>query len=140
MEHIADAIDTLDALLVSLDHVDMDEVQAQVAFARDELREHAVALHGWLQHAEATGDGAVPDAEAVDATALQRIAARFDPDFGGSRGAPKFPRATELEWLLDGREEADAAGMAKLALANMASRVSAASIAVVSNSHSATRT
>ena len=38
MEHIADAIDTLDALLVSLDHVDMDEVQAQVAFARDELR------------------------------------------------------------------------------------------------------
>ena len=100
----------------------LERVRTYFDTRRDELREHAVALHDWLQHAEATGDGAVPDAEAVDATALQRIAARFDPDFGGSRGAPKFPRATELEWLLDGREEADAAGMANLALANMASR------------------
>jgi len=89
---------------------------------RDEVREHAAALHGWLQHAEAVGNGEAPDADAADAMALQRIAARFDPDFGGSRGAPKFPRATELEWLLDAREEADAAGMANLALANMASR------------------
>ncbi len=100
----------------------LERVRTYFDTRRDELREHAVALHGWLQHAEATGDGAVPDAEAVDATALRRIAARFDPDFGGSRGAPKFPRATELEWLLDGREEADAAGTANLALANMASR------------------
>src|SRR5574337_238928 len=83
----------------------LQRVRAYFDAHRDEIREHAAALHGWLQHAEAVGDGEVADADAVDAVALQRIAARFDPDFGGSRGAPKFPRATELEWLLDSASE-----------------------------------
>ncbi|MBS0382460.1 MAG: thioredoxin domain-containing protein [Proteobacteria bacterium] len=88
----------------------------------DELREHAEALRGWLQHAEAAGGAAIPDRGTPDAQALQQIAARFDTDHGGSRGAPKFPRATELEWLLDQRGDASAREMADLTLARMASR------------------
>ncbi|WHZ18539.1 MAG: uncharacterized protein OJF55_000688 [Rhodanobacteraceae bacterium] len=100
----------------------LQRVRAYFDTHRGELRERAAALRGWLQQTEAAGDGAVPDADASDMTALQRIAARFDPDFGGSRGAPKFPRESELELLLDQSEDAGASRMAHLTLANMASR------------------
>ena len=33
--------------------------------------------------------------------ALAQIEATFDPEFGGHRGAPKFPHCTEMELLLD---------------------------------------
>jgi uncharacterized protein YyaL (SSP411 family) len=79
----------------------LQRVRAYFDNHRDELREHADALRDWLQRAEAGDDDSTPGAGAASARALQRIRARFDPDFGGSRGAPKFPRATELEWLLD---------------------------------------
>jgi uncharacterized protein YyaL (SSP411 family) len=36
--------------------------------------------------------------------ATERIAASFDSEFGGHRGAPKFPHCTEMELLLDLRE------------------------------------
>ena len=79
----------------------LQRVRAYFDHHRDEFGEHAETLRGWLQQAETAGDNVMPDADAIDAKAMQRIAARFDADQGGSRGAPKFPRATELEWLLD---------------------------------------
>ena len=68
---------------------------------RDDLRAQTAHLRDWLQHAGMGGDATVPDADATDAAALQRMAARFDPQWGGNAGAPKFPRPAELEWLLD---------------------------------------
>lgn len=38
MEHIADAIDALDALLAALDHLQSQDVEVQVAYAREEMR------------------------------------------------------------------------------------------------------
>jgi len=61
-------------------------------------------------------------------SALEHIAQGFDEVNGGRRGGPKFPHASEIEWLLasDRRTDADsaarAAAMAQLALARMASR------------------
>ncbi|HET7562093.1 MAG TPA: thioredoxin domain-containing protein [Rhodanobacteraceae bacterium] len=89
---------------------------------RSELREQASGLQDWLQHANAGGDASTPDAAAAAAMALQRLSARFDPDWGGNLGAPKFPRATELEWLLDQHSAATAPSMAGRTLAMMASR------------------
>ncbi|MGH8183980.1 MAG: thioredoxin domain-containing protein, partial [Rhodanobacteraceae bacterium] len=68
---------------------------------RDELRTQAGQLRTWLRQAEAGVGNTNIDADAANHEALQRIIARFDPDWGGNVGAPKFPRATELEWLLD---------------------------------------
>ncbi len=68
---------------------------------RDALREQAGQLREWMQRMENPASDAVPEAVPVVRTALQRVAARADPEWGGTRGAPKFPRATELEWLLD---------------------------------------
>lgn len=89
---------------------------------RSELREQAGTLQDWLQHTNAGGDARIPDATAVSALALQRIAARFDPEWGGNRGAPKFPRATELEWLIDHSPDGEPRQMAELTLATMATR------------------
>jgi uncharacterized protein YyaL (SSP411 family) len=72
---------------------------------RDELRAQAEQLRDWMQRVENPASDAVPDADAVAKTALQRIEARADPESGGTRGAPKFPRAAELEWLLDSASE-----------------------------------
>ena len=68
---------------------------------RGELRAQAGQLRDWLQHARVGASESTPDANAVQAAAMQRISARFDSRYGGNAGAPKFPRATELEWLLD---------------------------------------
>jgi hypothetical protein len=38
MEHIADAIDALDALLAALDHLQSQDVEVQVSYAREEMR------------------------------------------------------------------------------------------------------
>ena len=90
---------------------------------RSELRAQAGQLREWLQHAHAGASESTVDAGAVQAAAMQRIAARFDHQHGGNEGAPKFPRATELEWLLDSRNtDAAAAAMAQLTLAHMAAR------------------
>ncbi|HET7931491.1 MAG TPA: thioredoxin domain-containing protein, partial [Rhodanobacteraceae bacterium] len=89
---------------------------------RGELREQASGLQQWLQQADAGGDAAMPDVAEVSTMALGRITARFDPQWGGNAGAPKFPRATELEWLLDQSGDARARQMAGLTLAQMAER------------------
>jgi uncharacterized protein YyaL (SSP411 family) len=90
---------------------------------RSELRAQAGQLRDWLQHAHVGTSGPAIDSGAARALATQRITARFDARRGGNAGAPKFPRAAELEWQLDiGRTDADATRMARLTLANMAAR------------------
>jgi uncharacterized protein YyaL (SSP411 family) len=88
---------------------------------RDDLRAHASRLHRWFEQVASAGAGGRVDAGTVSATALERIQARFDPNWGGNAGAPKFPRARELEWLLD-QPNHRAQDMAGLTLATMAAR------------------
>ncbi|MGN6313590.1 MAG: thioredoxin domain-containing protein [Rhodanobacteraceae bacterium] len=78
----------------------LQRVRAFYDTHRDELRKQNAELRGWMSHAGQTATGEIPDPEAV-ATALQRIAGRFDPENGGNAGAPKFPHASELELLID---------------------------------------
>jgi uncharacterized protein YyaL (SSP411 family) len=68
---------------------------------RDELRAQSEQLRDWMRRVENPASGAIPDAASVAGTAMQRLEARADPEWGGTRGAPKFPRAIELGWLLD---------------------------------------
>ncbi|HJR11684.1 MAG TPA: thioredoxin domain-containing protein [Rhodanobacteraceae bacterium] len=90
---------------------------------RSELRAQAGQLRDWLQHARADSSGQTNESATVRTAALQRIATRFDDQHGGNEGAPKFPRASELEWLLDtGGANPRATRMAHLTLANMAAR------------------
>jgi uncharacterized protein YyaL (SSP411 family) len=90
---------------------------------RGELRAQAGQLRDWLQRAHADSSEPATEPGAVQTVALQRIGARFDRQYGGNAGAPKFPRATESEWLLDIRgKHPTASRMAHLALANMATR------------------
>ncbi|HET9818333.1 MAG TPA: thioredoxin domain-containing protein [Rhodanobacteraceae bacterium] len=79
----------------------LQRVGAYFASHRDELRAHAEELRDWMQRVETDVPGTAPDADATNRKAMQRASARFDPEWGGTRGAPKFPRAAELEWLLD---------------------------------------
>ncbi|HEX7382418.1 MAG TPA: thioredoxin domain-containing protein [Nevskiaceae bacterium] len=90
---------------------------------RGELQAQADELRAWLQRVQAASPSDLPTVEAAAHNALQRIRAHSDPDWGGSRGAPKFPRAIELEWLLD-RVSVDHEGgdMAWLTLEKMAGR------------------
>jgi hypothetical protein len=117
----------------------LERVRAFYDTHREELRKQNAELRGWIAHAGETASGEVPGMDVLG-TALQRIAARFDPENGGHAGAPKFPHAGELELLLDfameplppnGRLAAttppmpkpeDCAAMAMLTLRNMAAR------------------
>jgi len=78
----------------------LQRVRAFYDTHRDELRKQGAELRGWLARAGEAASGDVPQMAAIGA-ALQRIAARFDPENGGNAGAPKFPHAGELELLLD---------------------------------------
>ena len=94
---------------------------------RDELRAHAEQLQTWLQHAEMASTGGIASVAEANAKALQRVESRFDARWGGNAGAPKFPRATELEWLLDAASGTHSprekeAHIAHVTLANMAAR------------------
>ena len=90
---------------------------------RGELRAQASQLREWLQRAHVDASEPTIEPGAVQTIALQRIAARFDHQYGGNTGAPKFPRAMELEWLLDiGCTNPTATEIAHLTLANMAVR------------------
>src|SRR5581483_6016082 len=99
------------------------------------LRQQNGRLREWLARASAASNDEIPNADDVIALAVQRLAARFDPDNGGTRGAPKFPHPGELELLLDcaagvlslpGNDDAlapqDCANMALLTLRTMAAR------------------
>jgi uncharacterized protein len=67
---------------------------------RGQLRAQAVQLRQWLARASGGIVGGMPTIEMVD-VAVARITERFDREWGGSVGAPKFPHAGELELLLD---------------------------------------
>jgi uncharacterized protein YyaL (SSP411 family) len=89
----------------------------------DEVRAQNGALARFLaEHGhDAAHAGALDDAPIRHA--LERITANFDREHGGHRGGPKFPHASEIEWLLDrAGMDADAAAMARLTLARMAER------------------
>ncbi|HLI17505.1 MAG TPA: thioredoxin domain-containing protein [Rhodanobacteraceae bacterium] len=79
----------------------LERVRAYFDSHRGELREQAGRLREWVQRVEAGVSGSTPDANSTNTEAMQRLAARFDSRWGGNAGAPKFPRAAELEWLLD---------------------------------------
>ena len=91
---------------------------------RDQVRQQNEALQDFLgdygkqaQHA-----GELSDLPLLKAR--ERIASAFDDVNGGHRGAPKFPHAGELEWLLALAERGDgeAARMAGVTLGAMAAR------------------
>ncbi|MDE1961533.1 MAG: thioredoxin domain-containing protein, partial [Xanthomonadaceae bacterium] len=68
---------------------------------RDQVRSQNAALAEFLAD---QGRGAASGDALNDApirAALVQIEAGFDPQFGGHRGAPKFPHCTEMELLLD---------------------------------------
>ncbi|TAN07702.1 MAG: thioredoxin domain-containing protein [Rhodanobacteraceae bacterium] len=100
----------------------LQRVRAYFDAHRDELRVQAGQLREWMQHAQPGAAGAPPGADTASATAMQRLAARFDARNGGNTGAPKFPRPAELEWLLDQRGDGNAGAMARLTLDAMAAR------------------
>ena len=71
---------------------------------RGEVREQNIALAEFLAdhgRGESTADSLD---DAPIRTALEQISASFDPEFGGHRGAPKFPHCPEMELLLDLRK------------------------------------
>ena len=104
----------------------LQRVRAYFDAHRSELRAQNAQLRGWLARMGEVQPGDLPDSTIVE-LALQRIATRFDPDYGGSSGAPKFPHAGELELLLEAAMSAapaaeQAAPMAQLTLTAMAAR------------------
>jgi uncharacterized protein YyaL (SSP411 family) len=89
---------------------------------RAQAEESADAVADALAHAALSTPGDLPDAAEL-AAAAQAIAAREDRVHGGFGGAPKFPVATVLGFLLSPlvhREAAEASAAAARALAAMA--------------------
>jgi uncharacterized protein YyaL (SSP411 family) len=71
---------------------------------RGEVRAQNAALADFLSgHGNDTSATDVLD-DAPNRAALEQTAASFDPEFGGHRGAPKFPHCPEMELLLDLRK------------------------------------
>ncbi|TAM09508.1 MAG: thioredoxin domain-containing protein [Nevskiaceae bacterium] len=70
---------------------------------RNDLRQQGERLRAWLASVEAApvAADALPSAVQLNHAALEEVTQGFDPQWGGSRGGPKFPRGAELEWLLD---------------------------------------
>ncbi|MDE2178352.1 MAG: thioredoxin domain-containing protein [Xanthomonadaceae bacterium] len=89
----------------------LERVRAFFDRERGAVRDQNARLRAWLDGF----DAAAPAARRADATpvarALQDIAARFDVEHGGSRGAPKFPHAGEIELLLDEAAHPQGAGV-----------------------------
>ncbi|MGA9420831.1 MAG: thioredoxin domain-containing protein [Rhodanobacteraceae bacterium] len=94
----------------------------------DEVRVQGDALAALLaDHGRMLPSAAILD-DAPLVSALKRISAGFDHEYGGHRGAPKFPHAPELELMLDraGSLATTVAGealyevMARLTLGHMA--------------------
>ncbi|HEU0023872.1 MAG TPA: DUF255 domain-containing protein, partial [Thermoleophilaceae bacterium] len=67
---------------------------------RDEIRESAPrTVEGLSAPAKVRAPEEAPTAGMID-EAEQNLAAQFDPNFGGFGGAPKFPPASALEFLM----------------------------------------
>ena len=87
----------------------------------EQMRAQNAALARFLADDGATAAHEDELDDAPIAQALERIAAGFDADNGGRRGAPKFPHASEIE-LLRHAGGADGAAMAHFTLSCMAER------------------
>ncbi|MBS0557973.1 MAG: thioredoxin domain-containing protein [Proteobacteria bacterium] len=68
---------------------------------RDQVRKQNGALAEFLADQGRVESSTAALNDAPIRTTLEQIAADFDPQFGGHRGAPKFPHCTEMELLLD---------------------------------------
>ena len=74
---------------------------------RDALDEQAEKLHEVLARGDGIGRGGGGDAAAADAlsaavlaSAIESLRGQFDPRFGGFGGAPKFPQAMTIDFVL----------------------------------------
>ncbi len=88
----------------------LERVRAFFDHERGAVRDQNARLRAWLDDFDAAAPAARGADAAPVARALQDIAARFDPEHGGSRGAPKFPHAGEIELLLDEAARPQGAG------------------------------
>ena len=88
----------------------LQRVRAFFDRERGAVRDQNARLRAWLDEFDAAAPAARRADAAPVARALQDIAARFDPEHGGSRGAPKFPHAGEIELLLDEAAHPQGAG------------------------------
>ena len=88
----------------------LQRVRAFFDRERGAVRDQNARLRAWLDDFDAAAPAARRADAAPVARALQDIAARFDPEHGGSRGAPKFPHAGEIELLLDEAARPQGAG------------------------------
>jgi uncharacterized protein YyaL (SSP411 family) len=104
-------------------------VAAYFAESRDEVRNQGEQLAGIFARLEPETAGALDKlSDAPLAAAIQKIAASFDRDNGGTRGAPKFPHPSTLDRLLrhwrgtayDDAPDIDALFLVTLTLTRMA--------------------
>ncbi|MDD5248783.1 MAG: thioredoxin domain-containing protein [Rhodocyclaceae bacterium] len=91
-----------------------ERVAALFAERGDEIARQNDALRAALNQAPAAGDGAPLDAAPLTA-ARRTLLQSLDREYGGFGGAPKFPHAPDLAFLLDcGDDEAAAAALLTL--------------------------
>jgi hypothetical protein len=82
-------------------------VSAAYRERRAELERQADALVGAIREASQAGPSSEPLTTELLTFAVSALAAQFDPEHGGFGRAPKFPPASNLEFLLrTGREDA----------------------------------
>jgi uncharacterized protein len=98
-------------------------VSAAYRDRRDDVARQATVLVDALQQSAALPPSAEPLTESLLGEAVRGLRRQFDPEWGGFGGAPKFPPASTLEFLLRayerGRDE-DALAMATRTLEGMA--------------------
>jgi len=84
---------------------------------RDRVDEAAAQLLGLLAREPQVAGGPAPGAQALIASAADRLKAQFDPVHGGFGSAPKFPQCTALGLLLrHAHRAADAEALAVVTL------------------------
>jgi uncharacterized protein YyaL (SSP411 family) len=86
---------------------------------RAELERQADALVGAIRDASALAPSVDPLTTELLSRAVSALAAQFDPTYGGFGRAPKFPPASNLEFLLRTRRD-DALAMVRKTLDEMA--------------------
>jgi uncharacterized protein YyaL (SSP411 family) len=98
-------------------------VSAAYRDRRDDVARQATALVDALQQSAALSPSAEPLTEQLLGEAVRGLRRQFDPEWGGFGGAPKFPPASTLEFLLRAYErnrDEDALAMATRTLEGMA--------------------
>jgi uncharacterized protein len=98
-------------------------VSAAYRDRRDDVARQATVLVDALQQSAALPPSAEPLTESLLGEAVRGLRRQFDPEWGGFGGAPKFPPASTLEFLLRAYErdrDEDALAMATRTLEGMA--------------------